>query len=113
MPILIVSDLPQAPAAEAPQPVELSVYPERIVLSSMRDRQGMVVQARFADGSTRDVSAVAVAKITGPEVARLKGTVLEPLADGQAELQYGIRRTSGDVPVDVSGLNRATTAISK
>jgi hypothetical protein len=100
--ILILSDLPDAPAAEVPQPVELSVYPERIALESMRDRQGMVVLARFVDGSARDVSAVAVARIKGPNVVRLNGAVLEPLAEGQAELCVEFAGLQATVPVAVS-----------
>jgi hypothetical protein len=107
LPLLTLAGLREAPADDGPQPVELSVYPERIALESVRDRQGVVVQAGFADGSTRDVSAVAVAQITGPEVARLKGTVLEPLADGQAELQIDFAGLQATVPVAVSGAQTA------
>jgi hypothetical protein len=47
-----------ARAAE-PAPVRLLVSPPTIELSGARDRQGVVVQAQLADGSTRDVTAAA------------------------------------------------------
>ncbi len=37
----------------------LGVVPEAIELSTARDRQSIVVQAEYADGSTRDVTAEA------------------------------------------------------
>ncbi len=91
-------------AGESLQPVTLMVYPERISLNSMRDRQGIVVQAKFADGSTRDVSAVADLQVAGTAVARIRGPVLEPLTEGESELGFqwnGVRR---NVKIEVAGL---------
>ncbi len=36
--------------------VEINVYPENIDLNNSRDRQRLIVQARFADGITEDVT---------------------------------------------------------
>src|SRR5690349_2114425 len=55
-PVLVLAGLPLVLKAGEPQPVALAVYPQQVSLSSSRDRQGLIVQAKFADGSTRDVS---------------------------------------------------------
>jgi len=90
-------------AAEAPPPATLVAYPERILMNTSRDRQAIVVQARLADGSTRDVSASASLELAGPVVARLDGEVLEPLADGKAELHVTFEGLHCVVPIEVTG----------
>ena len=42
---------------EEPAPVKLDVYPPTIELSTRAARQSVVVQATYADASTRDVTA--------------------------------------------------------
>jgi len=89
--------------AADPQPASLSVYPERVALSSMRDRQGIMVQVKLPDGSTRDVTANARCEIAGPAVARITGAGLEPQADGKAELRVEFEGLRSVVPVEVTG----------
>ena len=90
-------------AAEAPRPSSLTAHPEHIVLSTGRERQGIVVQAKFADGSTRDVTAVAQCEVAGPKVVRLTGAVLEPLTDGKTELRIEFEGLRCVVPIEVTG----------
>lgn len=79
----------------------LRVYPERIVLTTARDLQGVVIQRTFPDGSTKDVSDSAALSISDPAVARVDGTMLEPLADGKAELRIDVDGLHTSVPIDV------------
>ncbi|MEK6259116.1 MAG: DUF1549 domain-containing protein [Planctomycetota bacterium] len=88
-------------AADAPQPTHLTASPERIVLNTARDHQGIVVQAKLADGSTRDVSAVAKFEVAAPAVAKLNEGVLEPLTDGKTELRIEFEGLRCVVPVEV------------
>lgn len=89
-------------AADPARPERLRVFPDVIALSSARDRQGMVVQAEYADGSTRDVTALATAVATPPVVAIADG-VVAPKADGQGVLWVGFAGLSAEAPVEVRG----------
>src|SRR5262245_14214684 len=66
-------------------PVRIRVSPPSIELSGARDRQGMVVQAELADGSTRDVTAAAEMTFDKP-VATVTNGFVAPAADGFATL---------------------------
>ena len=69
-----------ADPAPAPAPdttpaalAKLDVYPADMNLSSSRDRQSIVVQATYADGITRDVTAQATIAVQNPEFVRRDG----------------------------------------
>ena len=64
----------------------LRVYPEAIELSTARDRQSILVQAEYADGSTREVTAVASSTVE-PPVASVQGGIVAPISDGQGRLK--------------------------
>ena len=51
-----------------------------------RGKQVFVVQATYADGITRDVTATAKAALANPALAKLEKNVLTPLADGATEM---------------------------
>jgi len=94
-----------AMAAE-PAVTGLTAYPAAVELSTVRDRQGLVVQATFADGSTRDVTGEAEFALDKP-VASVTHGELAPLADGKAVLTVRYATESATVPVTVT---KATTA---
>lgn len=83
--------------------VKLAVYPARVALSSSRDRQGIVVQAEFPDGSTQDVSTTAKLTVVNPQVARLDEGILEPAGDGRTELRAEFGGLSQSATIEVSG----------
>src|SRR5262245_29228112 len=86
-PLLAVTALLAAGSARAaePAPVRVSVMPAAVELTGARDRQGVVVQALFADGSTRDVTAAATMDLDRP-VATVTNGFLAPAADGAGTL---------------------------
>src|SRR3982750_4129558 len=88
-------------AAESP-PTALEVYPPDINLETSRDRQSFVVQAWFADGLSRDVTAEAKVTVANPMMARLGGNVVYPIADGTTELSVEWGGKSVKVPVKVT-----------
>ncbi len=92
-----------AHGADAPQAVKLAAFPERISLGSPRNRQRVVVQVILADGSTRDVTSAASVKVADPAKLRLADGVLEPLADGETELDIEFEGLRCEVAVDVKG----------
>jgi len=62
---------------------EIIAYPSDIGLYNARDRQTITVQAIFADGLTRDVTAEATIAVADQNLIKLEGTTLAPTADGE------------------------------
>ena len=92
-----------SPAGAAdPEPVRVAVAPAAVELSGARDRQGVVVQAVYTDGSTRDVTAAATFTLDRP-VATVTNAFLAPAADGEATLTVAFGTHSAKVPVKVTG----------
>jgi uncharacterized protein DUF1549/uncharacterized protein DUF1553 len=97
--LLVVIAAGPASAAE-PAPVRIAVAPESIELTGARDRQGVVVQAVFADGSTRDATASATFALDKP-VAGITNAFLASKDDGSATLTVTLGAHSAAVPVSV------------
>ena len=96
-----------SPAVAAdPAPVRITVSPDAVELSGARDRQGLVVQALFADGSTKDVTAAATFALDNP-VATVTNAFLAPAADGAATLTVAFGAFTAKVPVAVAGAKDA------
>ncbi len=70
-------------------------------LATSRSRQLFIVQAAYADGLTRDVTAEAKAVLVNPALAKLDKNLLAPLADGATELKVEFGGKSVSVPVTV------------
>jgi hypothetical protein len=66
--------------AAEPAPVRITVAPDAVELAGARDRQGLVVQAEFADASTKDVTAAATCALDKP-VAPVTNGFLAPATD--------------------------------
>ena len=81
-----------AATAAAPAALEsINVYPPDINLTTVRDRQTVIVQAVYASGITEDVTDKATYTLPDQTLAKLESNVLYPVADGNTELkvQYG------------------------
>ncbi len=103
----------QPPAATAPPTApaaSLNVYPPDVNLTTVRDRQSVIVQAVQADGITRDVTDEATFTLSNTGLASLEKNVLYPTADGDGELkvEYGghavtipvvVREATADKPI--------------
>ena len=85
--------------AESPA-VRLLVFPSTVELTGARDRQGLVVQAESADGSTRDVTGEAAFTLDRP-VAAITDAFVSPLIEGTAQLTVTSGALSAKVPVTV------------
>jgi hypothetical protein len=97
---LFVLVLLAAPARSA-EPTSLAVYPPEINLLSARGKQLFVVQAAYADGITRDVTARAKAALADASLAKIDRNVLTPLADGATTLSVEFAGKRASVPVKV------------
>ncbi len=89
------------PAAALGDTARLDVYPPDVQLDNARDRQRFIVVATRADGVTQDVTAKAKAVVADARLAKLEGTTLVPLADGQTRLEVEFAGQKVSVPVTV------------
>jgi hypothetical protein len=88
-------------SAEPADLTSVAVYPPDVTLATARGRQVFVVQATYADGITRDVTAEAKAALANPALAKLEKNSLTPLADGATELKVEFGGRAVAVPVTV------------
>src|SRR5262245_44953079 len=98
--LLVVFALSSPAVAADPVPVRIALSPPAVELTGARDRQGLVVQAEYADGSTRDVTAAAAIALDKP-IASTESAFLAPAADGSATLTVRYAGLSATVPVVV------------
>ena len=87
-------------SAQAPL-ASIEVFPPEVNLDTSRDRQSFVVQAAYADGITRDVTAEAKVSLVNPAFAKLAGNVLTPVQDGSTEMRVEFGGKTVAVPVKV------------
>lgn len=77
------------------------IMPEKTTLETQRDFQQVMVQARFTDATSMDVTKFANLTVTDANVAKLEGDVLKPNADGKAELVATIGSQVVKAPIEV------------
>ncbi len=96
-----------APLARPAKPeaplTKLEVSPPAISLNNARDRQSIVVQATYADGITRDVTAKATLTPANPALLRRDKSTFWPASDGKTTLTVAFGGQKVDVPVEVKG----------
>jgi hypothetical protein len=81
---------------------ELKVFPADVHLRAAQASQALVVQAVFADGVTRDVTAQAKFAVKNSALAKLDHATVLPVADGKTELTVNFQGKSLVVPVVVA-----------
>ena len=97
---LLVLTTTRLATAETPL-ASIEVFPPDINLETSRDRQSFVVQATFADGLTRDVTAEAKLALGNPALARLQGNIVFPVQDGTTDLRIEFGGKNAVLPVKV------------
>jgi hypothetical protein len=80
---------------------DLTIFPPEVRLSTRHDRQSIVVQAVYADGVTRDVTAQAGYSFAHKSLVRFENATLFPAADGATELTVTFDGRTLKVPVAV------------
>jgi len=98
--LLTLVALPSLATAQSPL-AKLEVFPPDVNLETRRDRQSFVVQAAFADGITRDVTAEAKVTFANPALAKLDKNIVYPVADGTTVMKVEFGGQFVDVPVKV------------
>jgi hypothetical protein len=97
----VAQPAPTAKPAPAAKLAEIQVSPPDVQLTTARDRQSLVVQARFADGITRDVTTEAKLTLANSALARIDKATLYPLADGATQLTVEHAGLKVTLPVTV------------
>ncbi len=82
---------------------DLQCFPAEIEFDSADSRQEIVVQAIYADGITRDVTASAKFNLANPHLASISHAVVSPAGNGQTDLKISFAGRSVTVPVSISG----------
>jgi hypothetical protein len=88
-------------AAESAALTSIQVLPTDINLLTSRGRQTFVVQAAYADGITRDVTAAAKIAFANPALVRLDKSTVYPVADGATEMKIDFGGRTLTVPIKV------------
>ncbi len=85
----------------------LVVHPENVRLRYLSDRQQIVIQAVYADGSTQDVTARASLRVVDPRVVAVERSTLTPVATGdtEIEIQFDGVTTSLTTTIDAADVN--------
>jgi Protein of unknown function (DUF1549)/Protein of unknown function (DUF1553) len=100
--VSVLSASPWCALSFAAAPLEkLAVYPPHVALATNRSRQSFVVQATFADGITRDVTAQAKVNFSNAALASRTQNVLTPAADGAGEMSVEYGGQTVKVPMTV------------
>ncbi|WP_422931018.1 DUF1549 domain-containing protein [Singulisphaera sp. PoT] len=87
--------------AQEPSLTKLEVYPPDINLTTAADRQGVVVQATFSDGITRDVTKDAAITVANPALVKREGSTFFPLADGTSAMAIAFGGQTLSIPLKV------------
>lgn len=91
-----------AVALAKPALTELKVFPPDVNLTTQRDRQSIVVQAIYSDGTTRDVSSEASYSFGDKKLVKFENHTLFPQAEGETELKIKFSGQSLVLPVKVA-----------
>ena len=81
--------------------VDLQVYPKDAHLVTLRGKQQIMLQAKFADSTTRDVSKDAKYTFANPALVKFEDNIIKPVTDGETELKIEFGGRTLTVPVKV------------
>jgi hypothetical protein len=93
--------LASATSIQAIAPVSIAVFPPDVNMQSARGKQRIIVQASYADGITRDVTAQAKVTISDPKIAKIVNLEVLPVGDGKCSIAVEFEGKTTQVPVDV------------
>ncbi|MDY3555099.1 DUF1553 domain-containing protein [Gemmata sp. JC717] len=89
------------------RPDGVTVSPGSVSLSGVRDARQLVVGGKYADGSVRDLTALAEVTVEPAGIVDLQeGAYLRPVKNGTATVVVNANGTVVRVPVSVAGMDR-------
>jgi len=87
--------------AEQATLTKLEAFPPDINLTTAADRQGVVVQATYSDGLTRDVTKESTLTVANPALVKQDGATFFPVADGATTLAVAFGGQNLTLPLKV------------
>ena len=93
--------LASANSIQAIAPVSIAVFPPDVNMQSARGKQRIIVQASYADGITRDITAQAKVTISDPKIAKIVNLEVLPVGDGKCSIAVEFEGKTTQIPVDV------------
>ena len=90
-----------ATSIQAIAPVSIAVFPPDVNMQSARGKQRIIVQASYADGITRDITAQAKVTISDPKIAKIVNLEVLPVGDGKCSIAVEFEGKTTQIPVDV------------
>jgi hypothetical protein len=98
---------PAERAAVAGQPTALEVFPTAVTLDGARDARQLVVTGRYADGTIRDLTAVATGRAEPSDAIDLQeGLFLRPRKNGTGSVVIAVGGKEARVTVTVTGMDK-------
>jgi mono/diheme cytochrome c family protein len=82
--------------------VSIQIFPPACSLETKRDEQRLIVVARYADDTTRDVTKKATFVVGQPGLVRQDGNHFAPVADGTSTIRVDFFGQQAEVPLKVS-----------
>lgn len=86
---------------QAAAPVSIAVFPPDVNVQSARGKQKIIVQATYADGITRDVTAQAKVTVGDSKIAKVDKAEILPVGDGKCSVTVEFEGKSAQIPVEV------------
>lgn len=93
-------------ASVAGQPAAIEVAPASVTLTGKHDARQLVITGNYADGTVRDLTALAEARVEQTGVVEVQdGLYLRPKKDGSATLLVTTGGKQARVPITVTGMD--------
>ena len=93
---------PAPQSAVAPAPVgPFQVFPPDVSLETSRDYQNIVVQMTRPDGVTVDVTSDCKITLSDPNLAKIEGSTVRPVADGNGQVLITYKEHKAALPLTV------------
>ncbi len=83
--------------------VSISVFPPACNLETKRDAQKLVVMAKYADDTTRDVTKKVQFQVGNPALVKQEGNQFTPVTDGETSVRVTFFGKTAEVPLAVKG----------
>ncbi len=81
----------------------ITIFPPALNLETLRDFQKLVVMAKYADDTTRDVTKKVQFAVDNPALVKMSGNQFKPAADGESKVRVTFHGKVAEVPLKVTG----------
>ena len=88
-------------------PAAIEAFPAKATLAGARDSRQLLLTAKYADGTLRDLSAVAAARVEPAGIVEVQeGLFLRPTKNGSATVVVAVGGKEARIPITVTGMDK-------